>query len=219
MYKIENEDLYLIATSEHPLTVLHYNQVLNERELPKRYCGVSSNFRKEIGSHGVDTKGLFRMHQFNKVEQYIFCKPEDSWEMFNELMKNQEAIIKKLKIPYRVVTACTADTSYKDSKMNDIEAWFPREKTYKEITSCSNVLSYQSVRSNIRYVSKKGDRSYVHTLNATGIATSRTMRAILENFQQKDGSIKIPSCLWKYTGFKIIKAKSQKRSRTKFHKS
>jgi seryl-tRNA synthetase len=207
MYKIENEDIYLIATSEHSLTALHYNQILRKSELPKKYCGVSTNFRKEIGSHGVDTKGLFRMHQFNKVEQYIFCKPEDSWKMFNELLRNQEAIMQKLGIPYRIVTACTADTSYKDSKMSDIEAWFPREKTYKEITSCSNVLSYQAARSNIKYIDKKGNRNYVHTLNATGIATSRTMRAILENYQQKNGSIKIPSCLQKYTGFKVIKPK------------
>ncbi len=199
IYKIENEDLYMIATSEHPLVAMHKDEVLDKETLPIKYVGVSPCFRKEIGSHGVDTRGLFRMHQFNKVEQVILCKPEDSWKLHEELQKNSEEMLQKLKIPYRVVNICTGDIGSVAAKKYDIEAWFPREKEYREVTSCSNCTAYQAVRLNMKY--KKGDeKEYLHTLNNTGIATARVMRAILENFQHEDGSVKIPSALRKYMG-------------------
>jgi len=203
LYKIENEDLFLIATSEHPLVAMHMNQILNEKSLPLKYVGISANFRKEIGSHGVDTRGLFRMHQFNKVEQVLFCKKEDSWKLLEEIQTNTEMLFKKLNIPFRVVSICSAELGPVVAKRYDIEAWFPRENMYKEVTSASNCLSYQSVSLNIKYKTKK-EKEYIHTLNNTGIATSRAMRAILENYQQKDGSVKIPLALQKYTDFKKI---------------
>jgi len=210
MYKIENEDLYLIATSEHPMVAMFQNEILNEKDLPIYLCGISPCFRKEIGSHGVDTRGLFRMHQFNKVEQVVFCKPEDSWRIFEEILRNSEEMLQLLKIPYRVVNICTGDMGIVAAKKYDIEAWFPRENQYKEVCSCSNCTSYQAVRLNIKYKSKKGTE-YVHTLNNTGIATSRVMRAIIENYQNKDGSITIPDVLVPYMGgIKVIKKESKK---------
>tara|TARA_Y100000031_G_scaffold149233_1_gene186700 strand:+ start:4458 stop:5735 length:1278 start_codon:yes stop_codon:yes gene_type:complete len=204
MYKIDNEDLYLIATSEHALAALYSNYLFNEDNLPLKYVGVSPCFRKEIGSHGVDEKGLFRVHQFNKVEQFIFCKPEDSWKQFEELIKNTEELFKKLKLPYRVVSVCTGDIGIVAAKKYDLEAYMPREKTYKEVVSCSNCTSYQATRLNTKY-QKDSEREYVHTLNSTAIATSRTIRAILENYQQKDGTVKVPDVLVPYmNGIKII---------------
>jgi len=197
MYKIENEDLYLIATSEHALAAMHSDYIFNDNELPKKFVGVSQCFRKEIGSHGVDEKGLFRVHQFNKVEQFIFCKPEDSWKLFEELIKNSEELYKKLKLPYKVTSICTADIGSVASKKYDLEVYMPREKTYKEVVSCSNCTSYQATRLNIKYQKGK-EKEYVHTLNSTAIATSRTLRAILENYQQKDGTVKVPAVLVPY---------------------
>lgn len=218
MYKIEGEDLYMIATSEHPMAAMFRDEVLEEKDLPIKFCGLSTNFRKEIGAHGVDTRGLFRMHQFNKVEQFIFCKPEDSWKFHEELQRNSEEMFKLLGIPFRVVNICTGDIGIVAAKKYDIEAWFPRSKAYMEVGSNSNCTSYQAVRLNIRY-QKGEEREHVHTLNNTGIATSRIMVAILENFQQKDGSIKIPKVLQKYMyGKKFIgmpkkiKKKSVKKS-------
>ncbi len=201
MYKVEgeNEDLFLIATSEHPIGAMMMGKVFDEEELPLKFCGVSSCFRKEIGSHGIDEKGLFRVHQFNKVEQFIFCKPEESWEFHEELIKNAEVLFQKLKLPYRVVNICTGDIGTVASKKYDLEVYMPREKAYKEVVSCSNCTSYQAVRLNIRY--KKGnEKDYVHTLNSTAIATGRTIKAIIENYQQKDGSIAIPKALQPYMG-------------------
>ncbi len=203
LYKIENEDLFLIATSEHPLVAMHMNKIFNEKDLPLKYIGISPNFRKEIGSHGVDSRGLFRMHQFNKVEQVVFCKKEDSWKFLEEIQNNTEILFKKLGIPFRVVNICSGELGQIAAKRYDIEAWFPRENEYKEVTSASNCLSYQSVSLNIKYKDKER-KEYAHTLNNTAIATSRAMRVILENYQQKDGSIKIPTALQKYTGFKKI---------------
>ncbi len=203
MYKIEGEDLYLIATSEHPLVSMYMNEVLDEKELPIKLCGFSPCFRKEIGSHGVDSRGLFRMHQFNKVEQVIICSPEESWKIHEEIQKNSEEIFQTLEIPYRVVNICTGDIGYVAAKKYDIEAWFPREKEYKEVTSASNCTSYQAVRLNLRY-QKVNERLYVHTLNNTGIATSRAMRAILENYQNRDGTVEIPKVLQKYMGIKKL---------------
>jgi seryl-tRNA synthetase len=204
MYKVEDEDLFLIATSEHPIGAMLMDKVLDADKLPLKYAGISSCFRKEIGSHGIDEKGLFRVHQFNKIEQFIFCKPEDSWKFHEELIANAEEIFKKLKIPYRVVNICTGDIGIVAAKKYDIEAWMPREKEYKEVVSCSNCTGYQAVRLNIKY-RKGADKEYIHTLNSTAVATGRALRAIIENYQQKDGSIKIPTVLQPYmNGKKII---------------
>ena len=203
MYKVEGEDLFLIATSEHPIAAMLMNGTFDEKQLPLKFAGFSPCFRKELGSHSIDTKGIFRVHHFNKVEQFIFCKPEDSWKFHEELLKNAETIFQKLKIPYRVVNICTGDIGIVAAKKYDIEAWFPRENLYREVVSCSNCTSYQATRLNIKY--RKGEeKEYIHTLNSTAVATSRVLRAIIENFQQKDGSIKIPTVLQKYLGKKVI---------------
>ena len=203
MYKIEDEDLLLIATSEHPIAAMLMNEAFDEKQLPMKFVGLSPCFRKELGSHSIDTRGLFRVHHFNKIEQFIFCKPEDSWKFHEELLKNGEDIFQQLKIPYRVVNICTGDIGTVAAKKYDIEAWFPRENLYREVISCSNCTSYQATRLNIRY--KKGDeKEFVHTLNSTAVATSRAIRAIVENYQQKDGTIKVPTVLQKYIGKKVI---------------
>lgn len=202
IYKIDNENLYLIGTAEHPLLAMHAGKTFDEKELPLLLCGYSTNFRKEGGAHGKYTKGLFRTHQFNKVEQFIFCKPEDSEKYFRLLQKNAEELYKKLKIPFRVAVACSGDTPSKVSKLYDVESYMA-DGQYREIGSCSNCTDYQAETLNIKFKSSTS-KGYLHTLNSTALATSRTIIAIVENHQQKDGSIKIPSCLWKYTGFKKI---------------
>ena len=207
MYKIENEDLYLIATSEHPMAAMYMDETIPEEELPIKFVGLSPCFRKEIGSHGVDTKGLFRVHQFHKIEQFIFCRPEESWNYHEELIKNAEEIFQKLGLPYRVVSICTGDIGTVASKKYDIEVWMPREEKYREVVSCSNCTSYQAVRLNIRYSNKEGKKEYLHTLNSTAIATGRAMRAILENYQNKDGSIDVPKALVPYFGKDKIEKK------------
>lgn len=201
MYKVEGdeEDLFLIATSEHPIGAMMMNKVLDEKEMPLKYCGASTCFRKEIGSHGIDEKGLFRVHQFNKIEQFVFCKPEDSWKFHEELIENAEQMFKKLKLPYRIVNICTGDIGIVAAKKFDLEVWMPREKEYKEVVSCSNCTSYQAVRLNIKY-RKGNEKEYVHTLNSTAIATGRALRGIIENYQQKDGSIKVPTVLQPHMG-------------------
>lgn len=208
MYKIEGEDLYLIATSEHPLAALHMDEVLSENQLPLRYAGVSACFRKEAGAHGKDTKGIFRGHQFNKIEQFVFCRPEESWKIHEELIKNAEAIFKKLEIPYRVCNICTGDIGTVAAKKYDLEAWMPAQGVYREMVSCSNCTSYQAVRLNARFErttgKDKGEREYLHTLNSTMVATPRALVALLENFQRKDGSVKIPKALHPYLPFKEI---------------
>lgn len=206
MYKIEGEDLYLIATSEHPIAAMHINEVFDVKDLPKKYVGLSACFRKEIGSHGIDTKGLFRVHQFSKIEQFVFCKPKDSWKIQDELIANAEEIFKKLKLPYRIVNICTSDIGIVAAKKYDLEVWMPRENKYREAVSCSNCTEYQAVGLNLRY--QEGDeRHYVHTLNSTAVATGRALRAIIENYQQKDGSIKVPDVLVPYmNGKKVIKS-------------
>ncbi len=203
MYKVEDEDLLLIATSEHPIAAMLMNETFDEKQLPMRFAGLSPCFRKELGSHSIDTRGLFRVHHFNKIEQFIFCKPEDSWKFHEELLGNAEAIFQKLKLPYRIVNICTGDIGTVAAKKYDIEAWFPRENLYREVVSCSNCTSYQATRLNIKY--KKGEeKEFMHTLNSTAIATGRALRAIVENYQQKDGSIKVPLVLQKYMGKKVI---------------
>lgn len=208
MYKVddkEEESSYLIATSEHPIAAMMMNETLDEKQLPLKFCGISSCFRREIGSHGVDTRGLFRVHQFSKVEMFAFCKPENSWKLHDELLKNAEELLQQLKIPYRVVNVCTGDIGAVAAKKYDIEAWFPRQNNYREVVSCSNCTSYQSTALNIRCSSKKmGEKEFVHTLNATAVATSRIMAAIVENFQNKDSTITVPEVLVPYVGKKVI---------------
>jgi seryl-tRNA synthetase len=200
MYKIEGDDAYLIATSEHPLGAMHKDEIFEDKDLPLRLAGISPCFRREIGAHGLDTKGLFRVHQFTKVEQFVFCKPEDSWQIHEELLANAEDVFQNLEIPYRVVNICTGDIGTVAAKKYDIEAWMPRENEYKEVVSCSNCTSYQAVRLNIKVRDKSEfeSKQYVHTLNSTAIATSRVLRAILENFQDMDGSVEIPRVLRPY---------------------
>ena len=202
LYKIENEDLYLIATSEHPMAAMYMNEVFKEEDLPLRLAGVSACFRKEAGAHGKDTRGIFRTHQFNKIEQFIFCTPEQSWKLHEELLQNAENLVQKLSLPYRVVNVCTGDIGTVAAKKYDIEAWMPAQDGYREIISCSNCTDYQARRLNIRYREKEGapTKGFVHTLNSTAVATGRTMVAILENFQQEDGSVAVPQVLRKYMG-------------------
>ncbi len=208
MYKVEDEDLYLIATSEHPIAAYMMDRVFEEDELPVCIVGFSPCFRKEIGSHGIDTRGLFRVHQFWKVEQFVFCRPEDSWDWHEKLIKNSEDIFKGLGLPFRIVNICTGDLGIVAAKKYDLEVWMPRQKEYKEACSCSNCTDYQARRLNIRYQKKSGEREFVHTLNNTALATSRVMVSILENYQNKDGSITVPEALRQYmSGMKIIKGK------------
>lgn len=206
MYKVDGEELYLIATSEHPLAAMYRDEIFSEQELPLKLVGVSPCFRREIGKHGIDTRGLFRVHQFNKVEQFVFCRPEESWKIHEELLKNAENIFSSLGLAYRVVSICTADIGSVAAKKYDLEAWMPREEKYREVVSCSNCTSYQSVRSNIKYRKKSGEKEYVHTLNSTAVATARALRAIVETHYKGD-ALKIPKPLQKYmNGAKEISA-------------
>ena len=204
LYKIEGEDLHLIATSEHPLTAMHMNETIDVDELPLKYAGLSNCFRKEIGSHGIDEKGLFRRHQFPKVEQVVICKPEDSWLIHEQMLKVAEEVFQALKLPYRIVILSAGDASGVSSKTYDLEIWFPRTKEYKEAVSCSNVTDYQARRLNIKYGKVGGERDFAHTLNSTAIATTRVLVAILENYQNADGSITIPEALLRYMRGKTI---------------
>ncbi len=197
VYKIEKENLYLIGTAEHTLVSLYKNKIINKKDLPIKICALTPCFRKEIGSHGVDTKGLFRMHQFNKVEQVVFCLPEKSSLMLEEMQKITEEFLQSLQIPYRVIEICSGDLGAKFAKQYDIEAWFPRQKKYAEVTSAGNCTDFQARALNIKYL-ENNDRFYVHILNNTMVATSRAMVAIIENYQQKDGSILIPKALVSY---------------------
>lgn len=210
MYKIEGEDFYLIATSEHPIAAMYQDEIIDEDLLPLKYAGFSTNFRREIGSRGVDTRGLFRMHQFNKVEQFIFCKPEDSWNYHEELNANAEELHQMLNIPYRIVNVCTGDMGSIAAKRYDLEAWSPRQKKYVEVVSCSNCTDYQARRLRIRAGKVGGEKRFLHTLNSTALATSRTLVAILENNQNADGSVTIPEVLRPYMkGMEAISAKKQ----------
>ncbi len=200
MYKVEGEDLYLIATSEHPIGAMHMDEILDADRLPLRYAGTSTNFRKEIGAHGVDTRGLFRMHQFNKVEQFVFCRPEESWAIHEALQKNAEDFYRALGIPFRVVILSSGDTGKVAAKTYDLEAWFPRQNAYREVGSNSNCTDYQARRLNIRAGKVGGEKFLVHTLNNTLVATSRCMVAILENFQRADGTVTVPKVLRPYVG-------------------
>jgi seryl-tRNA synthetase len=200
LYKIEGEDLYLIATSEHPMAAMLMNEVLKEQDMPLKLAGMSTCFRKEAGAHGKDTRGIFRTHQFNKIEQFIFCKPEDSQKLHEELLQNAEDLLQKIGLPYRVVNVCTGDIGTVAAKKYDVEAWMPAQNGYREVVSCSNCTDYQARRLGIRYREKEGapTKGVLHTLNSTAIATGRTIVAILENNQQEDGTINVPKPLQKY---------------------
>ena len=204
LYKIEGEELYLIATAEQTLAAFHMDEVLDGNKLPLKYVGFSTNFRKEAGSHGKDTKGIFRVHQFDKVEQFIFCKPESSNVIHEDMVKVTEELFQKLGLPYRVISIPAQDLNDNAAKKYDIEVWFPAQRQYRELISVSNCTDYQARKLNVKFGQ---DKEIAHTLNGTAIATERAICAILENFQQKDGSIKIPEVLQKYTGFKEIKVR------------
>jgi seryl-tRNA synthetase len=199
IYKIENEDLYMIGTSEHPLASMHMNEILDGKNLPIRYGGISTCFRKEAGAHGKDMKGLFRVHQFEKVEQFVFCKPEDSWKEHERLLRVTEKFYEILEIPFRTIILCSGDLGKVSAKTYDIEAWFPAQNTYREICSCSNCTDYQARSLRIRYRNNPNDEtSLVHTLNSTLVAIQRTLVAILENYQTSKGTIIVPEALKKY---------------------
>ena len=203
-FKCDNDDLWLSPTAEVPLTAFHKNEIIDPKYLPLKYVAYSPCFRREAGSYGRDTKGLIRLHQFNKVELYWFCDPNKSLEAHKEITADAESILKKLNLPYRLVDICTGDLGFSSSRTFDLEVWLPSSKCYREISSCSNCLDFQARRSSIRTkIDKKN--SYIHTLNGSGLAIGRTMAAILENGQQGDGSVKIPDALVPYFGSSFIK--------------
>ena len=199
IYKVEGEDLYLIPTAEHALLGYHMDEIFEVGELPKRYAGWSPCFRKEAGAHGKDTKGIFRVHQFHKVEQFSYVYPEDSWKEFEFLQRNAEELLQKLEIPYRVVEISSGDLGMVAARKHDIEAWYPGQGRYREVVSCSNCLAWQARRANIRYRRKDGKTDYVHTLNSTALAAQRVMLAILENhYDPENEVVKIPKVLHPY---------------------
>ena len=201
IYKIEDEDLYMIGTSEHAMAAMRSKEIIEGKELPLRYAGISPCFRKEAGAHGRDQKGIFRVHQFDKIEQFVFSRPEDSWKEHEKMLANTEEFYQSLEIPYRVMLLSTGDMGKVSAKTYDIEAWMSGQNAYREIVSCSNCLDYQARRLKIRFRDKTNeDTQYVHTLNSTLIATTRILVAIMENGQTKDGHIKIPKILQKYMG-------------------
>lgn len=206
LYKIQDQDLYMIATAEQTLAAYHQNEVIDNDQLPLKYAGISTCFRREAGAHGKDTLGIFRVHQFEKIEQFIFCKPEDSWNYHEELNKNTEDLYKQLEVPYRIVNIASGEMNDNAAKKYDLEGWFPASNTYRELGSCSNCLDYQARKLNIRF-GKLGDPEgyqIIHTLNSTAIATERTICCILENYQNKDHSVNIPKVLQKYMNNKKI---------------
>jgi len=201
IYKIQDEDLYMIGTSEHAMAAMHSKEIIEGKNIPMKYAGISPCFRKEAGAHGRDQKGIFRVHQFDKIEQFVFSKPEDSWKEHEKLLAVAEEFYQKLEIPYRVMLLSTGDIGKISAKTYDIEAWMAGQNAYREIVSCSNCLEYQARRLKIRFRDKTNeDTQYIHTLNSTLIATTRVLVSIMENFQTKDGSIRIPKVLQPYMG-------------------
>jgi seryl-tRNA synthetase len=201
IYKIDGEDLYVIGTSEHAVVSMHMDEILEGKNLPLRYSCVSPCFRKEAGAHGRDMKGIFRVHQFEKVEQVIFSRPEDSWKEHEKMLQLTEEFYEKLGLPFRTILLCSADVGKISAKTYDIEAWFPGQNNYRELVSCSNCLDYQARRLRTRFKDSVSDESrFVHTLNSTLVATERTMVSIIENYQTDGGSIEIPQVLQKYMG-------------------
>ena len=205
IYKIEDEDLYMIGTSEHAMAAMHSDEIIEGKELPLRYAGVSPCFRKEAGAHGRDQKGIFRVHQFDKIEQFVFTRPEDSWKEHERMLEIAEEFYQNLEIPYRVMLLSSGDMGKISAKTYDIEAWMAGQNAYREIVSCSNCLEFQARRLKIRYREKTNEETkYLNTLNSTLIATSRVLVSIMENFQNKDGHITIPGVLQKYMGQNTI---------------
>ncbi len=205
IYKIEDQDLYLIGTSEHAMVSMFADEILDGNSLPARYAAISPCFRKEAGAHGKDQKGIFRVHQFEKIEQFVFSKPEDSWNEHENMIAITEEFFQKLEIPHKVVLLSSGDMGKISAKTYDLEVWMAGQNAYREVVSCSNCLDYQSRRLKIRFRDKTNeDTKYIHTLNSTLIATERTMVAIMENFQTKDGHVNIPNVLQKYMGKKTI---------------
>jgi len=205
IYKIEDQDLYLIGTSEHAMVSMYADEILDGNSLPARYSAISPCFRKEAGAHGKDQKGIFRVHQFEKIEQFVFSKPEDSWNEHENMIAITEEFFQKLEIPHKVVLLSSGDMGKISAKTYDLEVWMAGQNAYREVVSCSNCLDYQSRRLKIRFRDKTNeDTKYIHTLNSTLVATERTMVAILENLQTKDGHVNIPNVLQKYMGKKII---------------
>lgn len=204
-YFLEKDNLYLVGTSEQSVGPMHKDEIFEEKDLPKRYIVFSTCFREEAGSYGKDTKGILRVHQFDKLEMFSFSRPEDSQKEHQFLISLEEKLMQALKLPYRQVQLCSGDLSRPSAATFDIEAWFPGQNEYRETHSASNCTDFQSRRLNIRYRSKSSKLDYVHTLNGTAFAVGRILAAIIENYQEKNGSIKVPKALQKYAGFKVIK--------------
>ncbi|MDP9067760.1 MAG: serine--tRNA ligase [Actinomycetota bacterium] len=202
-YRVERDELYLAGTSEVALAAMHSDEILSEGQLPRRYAGFSSCFRREAGSYGKDTRGLVRVHQFDKVEQFSFAHPDASWDEYAVIRSNQEQILQALEIPYRVLVMCGGDLGSSAAKKVDHEAWLPGARRYMEVTSATNATDYQARRLQIRF-KQRGNKGLVHTLNGTACAVGRTIVALLENHQQADGSVRIPEALRPYTGFDSI---------------
>jgi len=205
IYKIENEDLYMIGTSEHAMAAMRSDEIIEGKDLPLRYAGTSPCFRKEAGAHGRDQKGIFRVHQFDKIEQFVFSRPEESWKEHERMLSVAEEFYQNIEIPYKVMLLSSGDMGKVSAKTYDIEAWMAGQNAYREIVSCSNCLDYQARRLKIRFRDKTNEETqYLHTLNSTLVATSRVLVSIMENFQTKDGHIAIPKVLQKYMGKNII---------------
>lgn len=200
VFHLEGSDLYLIPTAEVPVTNYYNGEILDEKDLPQKFCAYSPCFRSEAGSAGRDTKGLIRQHQFDKVELMVFCRPEESYELHEQLTSHAEKILMDLELPFRRMLLCTGDMGFGSAKTFDLEVWLPGQGVYREISSCSNFEDFQARRANIRYRSAGGKPQFVHTLNGSGLAVGRTLVAILENYQREDGSVAIPKALQSYMG-------------------
>ena len=205
VYEVPKDELFLVGTAEVPLAAYHGDEIIDVDDLPMRYAGFSTCFRREAGTYGKDTSGIFRVHQFDKVEMFVFTNPEDSVAEHDRLLGVEEALVQQLEVPYRVVNVAAGDLGASAAKKYDIEAWFPGEQAFREITSCSNTTDFQARRLKIRVKGEKGNQ-ILHTLNGTACAVGRTILAILENHQQSDGSVVIPEALRAYTGFDIIES-------------
>ena len=204
LFKIEGKDFFLIPTAEVPVTNIYQSDTLDQTELPKKFVAFTPCFRSEAGSYGKDVRGLIRLHQFNKVELVKFSDPSMSYEELESLTRDAEDILQRLGLHYRVVTLCTGDMGFASAKTYDIEVWLPSQNRFREISSCSNFEAFQARRANIRFRNENGKRQYLHTLNGSGLAIGRTWLAIVENYQQKDGSVVIPEALRRYMGGREI---------------
>jgi len=205
VYSVREDDLYLVGTSEVPLAAMHADEIFDQNDLPLRYVGFSTCFRVEAGTYGKDTRGLFRVHQFDKAEMFSFVHPDVSGDEHDLLLAREEELVQALELPYRVVNVAAGDLGSSAAKKYDIEAWFPGQERYREITSTSNTTDFQSRRLKIRFRDHEGRNQFLHTLNGTGV-TPRHLIALLENHQQADGSIRIPAALVPYTGFEVLTA-------------